>query len=171
MDIITTALDKLGFDWQIALANLINFALVYLLLNKLVFKKLAAAIQERKQLIEAGVAHSAEAENILKHAREEAEMLKRDAKQKAVAIMADASDKAQVYTLEARQNAAVLEEQLVSSAKKQAESTFQNELLIQKEQLAEKIVDVAEKILQDEITGEKQKSFVLKQLNTNTIAS
>lgn len=52
---IQSALGKLGFDWQVAIANLINFLIIYFLLKKFVFDKLADAILERKTKAEGNV--------------------------------------------------------------------------------------------------------------------
>lgn len=49
MEIASSVLSKLGFDWQVALANLVNFLIVYFLLKKVVFNKLRDAILERKR--------------------------------------------------------------------------------------------------------------------------
>lgn len=55
MEIARSILDKLGFDWQVALANLVNFLIIYFLLKKFIFDKLADAISERKKKAEANV--------------------------------------------------------------------------------------------------------------------
>lgn len=56
MEIVQSVLGKLGFDWQVAIANLINFLIIYFLLKKFVFDKLADAIAERKIKAEANIA-------------------------------------------------------------------------------------------------------------------
>lgn len=69
MEIASSVLNKLGFDWQIALANSINFLIVYFLLKKVVFNKLRDAILERKAKTEEGI-----------RLREEAKLLNTEAK-------------------------------------------------------------------------------------------
>lgn len=165
MDIITTALDKLGFDWQIALANLVNFALIFFLLNKLVFKKLAQSIQERKEIIEEGVNNSIQSETILGQAKQDAEKAKQEARQDALGIIADASHKAASYTSDAEHRALLIEEKLISDAHKRADSAFESELQAQKVELAEKIVSVSKDILMNELSdSKKQEAFIVKQL-------
>lgn len=166
MDIITTALDKLGFDWQIALANLVNFGLIFFLLNKLVFKKLAQSIQERKEIIEEGVNNSIQSETLLSQAKQDAEKTKQEAKQEALGIIADASHKAQEYTSDAEHRALQIEEKLVADAKKRAELTFESELQMQKIELAEKLVLASKKVFLSEFSdSKKQEEFIAKQLS------
>lgn len=60
MEIAQEVLSKLGFDWQVALANLLNFLIIYFLLKKVIFDRLAGAIAERKIKAEANVSLRAE---------------------------------------------------------------------------------------------------------------
>lgn len=165
MEIITSALSKLGFDWQIALANTINFALVFILLNKLVFKKLAQNIEERKKIIQEGVDNATQSETILAQTKQEADAAKEQARKEALGIIADASHKAQEYTSDAEHRALQLEEKIISDAKKRAESTFESELHAQKIELAEKLVLASKKVFLDEFSdNKKQEEFIVKQL-------
>lgn len=59
---ISVILGKLGFDWQVALANLINFLLVFFVLKQFVFAPIQNILQERKKKIEEGIHKANEAE-------------------------------------------------------------------------------------------------------------
>lgn len=56
MELVASVLGKLGFDWRVALANLVNFLIIYFLLKKVIFDKLADAISERQKKAAANVA-------------------------------------------------------------------------------------------------------------------
>ncbi len=78
MEIASSVLSKLGFDWQVALANLVNFLIVYFLLKKVVFNKLRDAILERKAKVQEGVRLREEAELLRKEAQEMKEVMKKE---------------------------------------------------------------------------------------------
>jgi len=81
MEIASSVLSKLGFDWQVALANLVNFLIVYFLLKKVVFNKLRDAIIERKAKTEEGV-----------RLREEAKLLHAEAQATKGLMMKDVAN-------------------------------------------------------------------------------
>jgi len=99
MNIITSALSALGFDFQVAIANLINFAIIFFLLNKYLFPKIRTVIEERKKTIAEGITNSElakkqlltaeqEKSGILERAQEEAREIRVEAmKQKHERLM------------------------------------------------------------------------------------
>jgi F-type H+-transporting ATPase subunit b len=78
MEIASGVLSKLGFDWQVALANLVNFLIVYFLLKKVVFNKLRDAILERKAKAQEGVRLREEAALLNIQAQEMKEEMKKE---------------------------------------------------------------------------------------------
>jgi F-type H+-transporting ATPase subunit b len=73
MEQIIEILGSIGFDWRVALANLVNFLIVFYLLNKFVLSAVRKTLAERKARIEQGIedARNAEAALIDAQAREE----------------------------------------------------------------------------------------------------
>jgi len=76
-------LQKIGFDWQVALANLVNFLIILFLLKKFAFKPVGKLIKDRQDRIREGLDKAKEAEarlrdvddiakGILKKTRQEA---------------------------------------------------------------------------------------------------
>ncbi len=59
-------LQKIGFDWQVALANLFNFLLILFLLKKFAFKPVGKMIKDRQDKISEGLQKAEEAEIRLK---------------------------------------------------------------------------------------------------------
>ena len=72
-------LGKIGFDWQVALANLINFFIVFLLLKKFFFKKIKETIRERRNKIEKGLEDAEKAAESLKSAEIEKDSIVKEA--------------------------------------------------------------------------------------------
>lgn len=113
-------LGKVGFDWQVALANLVNFALVFIILNFLVFKPLKKVIADRKAKIDEGLENAHKAEAALVEASSKKEELLRDAYQESQDIITKAKEeKNKVLSSageEAAQEATKIRQQAISEA-------------------------------------------------------
>ena len=59
-------LGKIGFDWQVALASLVNFLIILFVLKKFAFKPIKKLIQERQNKINEGIEKAEEASIRLK---------------------------------------------------------------------------------------------------------
>jgi len=87
-------LQKIGFDWQVALANLFNFLVILFLLKKFAFKPVGKLIKDRQDKISEGLQKAEEAgarlheidviaKNILKKSQQESIDLINSARQKS----------------------------------------------------------------------------------------
>lgn len=65
MEGLLAILGKVGFDWQVALANLFNFLIIFFILKKYAFKPIGKLIKERNDKIEKGLTDATEAESAL----------------------------------------------------------------------------------------------------------
>ena len=102
MDGLLEILGKIGFDWQIALANLINFLIIFFLLNKLVFKPLNRVMKERQSKIEKGMHAYEESKAILKEAEEKKQEEIREAERASHDILAAAQMRARTIVEDAQ---------------------------------------------------------------------
>lgn len=83
-------LSKIGFDLEVAIANLVNFLIIFLLFKIFFFKPIQKMIDERKAKIQQGLEQAVEAEQAIKKAEEDASAIVRDAKSEAATVLADA---------------------------------------------------------------------------------
>lgn len=95
MQFINNILHSIGFNWHVALANFINFLIILFILNKFVFKKVFANIEERKSLIEEGLQNASLAESNLKSAVEQGEEIILNSKKEAEKVYKSIIDKGQ----------------------------------------------------------------------------
>jgi len=93
---IGDVLGNLGFDWKVALANLVNFLIIYYLLRNVVFKKLGHAIKERQEKIQKGLDDAKKAESALVMAESEKEEILKKAQKESKNITEEADKKAKV---------------------------------------------------------------------------
>lgn len=109
---IGDVLGKLGFDWKVALANLVNFLIIFWLLRNVVFRKIGAAIRERREKIQAGLDDAEKAKTELMMAGHEKERIITEGHQEAKSL---------VLTAEARG------EEIVEAARVEAEAETHKE--------------------------------------------
>jgi len=83
-------LGKLGFDLEVAIANLFNFLIIFLLFRIFFFKRIQKIIDERREKIEQGLHHATAAARSLKDAQDQAHEVIREAKIHAESVLEDA---------------------------------------------------------------------------------
>lgn len=84
---ILEILGKIGFDWQLALANLINIGIIFLVLYKFAFTPIKKKIEEREASIKKGLSQAHDAEVVLKEAHDEKEEIIKQAKRDAILVL------------------------------------------------------------------------------------
>ena len=85
-------LSNIGFDWQVALANFINFLIIFYILKKFVFGPIGKIIQKRNSIIQEGVSKAQQSETELLVAQQKASEEIKAAKSHANQIIADAKE-------------------------------------------------------------------------------
>ncbi len=153
-------MEGLGINWKIFLGDLLNFAILFFLLKKFVFKYFSETLRKRKEKIELGLKKTEEAEATLgkiriqekeireageRNARELVKEAQVSAEKKREAILALAEDEKQ---------------KIILAAKETAEKEIAEKREQQKKETAEMSFLVAEKILKEKFDREKDKKFV-----------
>ncbi len=160
MEALLNTLSSVGFDWHIALANFVNFLIVFVVLYKLVFKKLGATLTSRAKKIEAGLDDAAKGHHLLATAEEEKKKLIKEAEDKHLKIVEEAEVQADHLAKEiihdAKSAAAALHAEVVQEKTHLKES-------VEKEfaQIAPSlVVSLFEKSLKSSMTKEANDAFV-----------
>jgi F-type H+-transporting ATPase subunit b len=118
----TGVLGTLGINMPLFIAQLVNVAIVLLVLRAFVFKPLVKMLEERRQKIEAGVAHAAEADKRLASAKQEEASLHASAKAEARGIVDEARAKGEAERAERVAQAAHDIDRQVADAKEKIAS-------------------------------------------------
>jgi F0F1-type ATP synthase membrane subunit b/b' len=100
MDQLLSMLANIGFNWHIALANFVNFLIVFTILHFLVFKKVSVTLKHRKHAIEKGLDDAEKSKQLLLSAEEEKAKALRVAHESHMAIIKDAETKANALASE-----------------------------------------------------------------------
>jgi F-type H+-transporting ATPase subunit b len=83
-------LSKIGFDLEVALANFVNFLIIFLLFKIFLFKPIQKIIDARREEIKLGLSQASQAQVSLNLAEEESEKLIKEARSKANNILLEA---------------------------------------------------------------------------------
>jgi F-type H+-transporting ATPase subunit b len=164
MDLITP-------DFGLLFWMVLSFGIVLVILKKFAWKPVLGAIQEREESIHNALAQAEKAkeemaklqagnEDLLKQAREERDGLIKDAREARDKMVNDAKDIAKTEA-----------EKIMTSAREAIENEKAGAIAEIKTQVAVLSVEIAEKILRDELSAEdKQKKLVnnlLEDVNLN----
>jgi F-type H+-transporting ATPase subunit b len=158
MDILEI-LGKIGFDWQVALANLVNFLVIYWILKKYAFGPIAKIIDERKQKIEEGLSHAQRAETELQLAKDEHERIVTEARVEANAIVSTAKERGDQMIAHAGDKAREEADGIVATAKKQAKAAEVEAEKRFRMKAGNLVAQSVQKILREDIDPAKDKTL------------
>lgn len=166
MNILMDTLAKLGFDWKLALVNLVNVTIIFLLLKKFLFAKVFAFIEERKKMIQTGVEHAIQAKTDLEMAEKKVTDILKHAKEEASEIIGKAHDEAKNQAEQIKAKSLQEIEQLIVEAKKKIKAEKDEMMQEAKQEVAEIVILAVEKVLKEKLTAEKDKTFIQNILKT-----
>jgi F-type H+-transporting ATPase subunit b len=86
MEFILNTLGQIGFNWHVALANFLNFLIIFFILKKFVFAKIFNILDNREKIIKTGLENSRQAEIILNKAKDDSDNILKSARDDADSI-------------------------------------------------------------------------------------
>jgi F-type H+-transporting ATPase subunit b len=162
---------KLGIDWKILIAQMINFGLVVFVLWKFAYKPIIAMLEQRTAKIEGGVKNAERVEQELKDimvrrdeelkkARQESQAIVEQARRDGEGLRAElrqaAETEAQKILTQTRQSMAAEKDQMMQEAK--GELAVMVKMAAEKV-LSEKLDDASDaKLIQAAVTAVKKES-------------
>lgn len=157
-------LGKIGFDWQVALANLVNFIIIFIILKKFAFAPIKKIITERQRKIDEGLDNAKKAETELLMAEEIREKKIQKARIEANSIVGSAQKKGDEIVNKSKEEAGITKATIISEGEKQIaqkKEMIKNEV---EKETAGIIIDGIEKILRESLTEDQQKDYIKKVL-------
>jgi F-type H+-transporting ATPase subunit b len=162
MEKIIEILGSIGFDWRVALANLVNFAIVFYLLNRFVLKGIKKTLAERKANIEKGLEDSKKAETALIMAKQKEDEIVREAAEKANSIVINASHKGDELIKNAEKKGLENGADMIKKAEQEIERKMKKAEKEAESIAAELVLEGVKKMLIEEVDGGKNKEFIAK---------
>ena len=159
MDLLSV-LGNIGFDWKLALANLVNFLIIYYLLKRYAFEPIAKIINERKQKVEEGIEMTKKAEEELETSQKERESIISDAKHESNEIVAKAHEQAKALREHANTQSAKDKDEMLSNAQAKVEKERQEMQTAVRAEVSDLIVLSTEKIIGEDISEDSHEKII-----------
>ncbi len=148
---------KLGIDWKLLLAQIVNFLILFFILYKLVYKPILNVLDKRKKMIEKNVEDTKRIEDRLTKLEEERAKVLSDASKEAMAIIEKTKKVAEEDREKALANAKKEISLLAERYRGQLKEEKAEMIHEIKKEVAELIVSSSQKILQKEFSSNDQK--------------
>jgi len=152
-------LEKLGIDWRLLIAQIVNFLILLTVLYKLLYKPVLKMLNDRTTRIEKSLADAAKIESNVKQADEERMQKIVEARKEAQKIIEEAKKEAekvkQDLVAEARQEA----EKILTAGKTQLEAEKENVLKGIRKEVAGLVIAGTEQVLQDIVDDNMHKAI------------
>ena len=148
---------KLGIDWRLLLAQMINFGILVFVLTKFLYRPMLKLLDERRQKIAEGLAQAEEAAKARRETEEWRKLEEQKLRQEADRILAEAKTQGEALqeniTAKAFEEANRIREQTRKDLERERQRVFQE---AQKE-LAGLAIFAAEKVLERSMSDEDTK--------------
>lgn len=155
---------ELGIEPVLLVAQIINFAIIFFVLKKFLYKPLFSVIDKRKREIEEGLAMARKIQEDEEKAKEKQEKLIADAKKEARAIVEEAKKQAEQQKKQMLADAQKEVASMMEKAKAQAEAKMK----AVEEEMRRQVVDLAalmaEKVLPDVLSEADHRKLIASQL-------
>lgn len=161
---IFSALANIGFDWKVALANLVNFLIIFYLLKRFVFSKMQSTLDARKQKIADGLEHAQKAETAKVMAEEEKKQTLEKAREEAAGIVQSARDEERRIVGEAGAKGEQEAQSIIEQGRARIAAEEQSMREGVEREAGAAIVASVRTILKEEITAEKSARIIKDEL-------
>jgi F-type H+-transporting ATPase subunit b len=146
MDFAET-LSNIGFDWRMALANLINFLIILVILKKFAFNSIRKTLTERQDKIEKGLEDAQKAATELQMAQSTRDKTLMNARLEADKILTATNEASSRIVAEAKQVCDQKQKEIVIKAKEVIESEKQKMLTEVKGEIVKTVIQATEKMI------------------------
>ncbi len=159
-------LGTLGVNWKIFIAQLVNFAVVLLILWRWVYRPVVKLLDDRSKKIGDSITNAERIEKELTHLETRKVEVMRDAERKAQEIMTDAARSAEASRVEMTAKARVEVEKIVKQGKEQLNADKTRMLAEAKTEIADLVIQVTSKVLEEKVDEKHDRKLAQKVLSS-----
>ena len=152
-------LTKLGIDWKLFIAQLINFMILFFVLRAVAWKPILEALENRRKKIAEGIENAELAEEKLESISLQKDKVITSARIEAKQIIEEAKQKAEKIREEKNQITKAEIEKQIEEAKKKIKNEKQESFQALQKELANLITEATGKIIKN-LDSEKQNELV-----------
>lgn len=158
-------LNKLGIDWKLLIAQIINFLVLLFVLYRFAYKPVLAMLEKRTKKIEKGLKDAEEAKKQLEAGRKKQAEILRKTRAEAKSIVEKAYIQAERGKSEIAAEAKAQKEKMIADAKAQIGQEKEKAVREIKSEIGNLIVAATEKIIDEKIDEEKDKEIIEKLIS------
>jgi len=164
MDILEI-LSKIGFDWRMGLANLVNFLIIFWLLKRFAWKPIQEKIKQREDKIEKGLEDAEKAAGELAMAQENYNKKINEAKKESNLIIAKATEQGRELINQAGDKAERRANQIIAQAKKTISKEKEKMLSDVKNETVNIAFEITGKILKQKLNSKTDAQLIKKLIS------
>lgn len=155
---------NLGINGKLFLAQAINFLILFWILHKIVFKRLFAFLEQRRNRIEKGIEFAAKAEQEMQRINEARHVQIENAKKEGEKILAENKAAALLLAKETADIAKKEAEKIVMRAKEDAIRASHDAIRGAEEEIRDAAFLLAQKVLSRALTKQDEEKFAKEAL-------
>lgn len=159
-------LASLGINLPLFIFQLINFAIVAVILWFLILKPLTKKLAERQKMIDESISNAERATKQLEEAETEKRALMTKARAESELLLSKVEKQAAELKEEAAQNAKRQAEKVLAETKKIIEEEKNKMFAEVRKQTVELVVEATQKIIGEKITSEKDRKLIEESLKS-----
>lgn len=164
MENLLGILGQIGFDWQVALANLVNFLVILFILKRYAFGPIGKLIKERQERINEGLLNAENNKKILLNTQREYEAVLLSARTESHNLIQEAKKEANIKKDQLLEQTRKEVAQMLESGKKSLEIEKVKMLSEAKKEMVGLVVLMTEKVLGSKV-DEAYSAKIVKELN------
>lgn len=151
---------KLGIDWKLLLAQVINFFILLWILKRYAYKPILGALQKRSTTIAKSLDEAKQIDVQVKQLADEKVRVIRQARVEAIGIVDQARKDAEAFAASTRAQAQAQSAEIVAAAKKEVVTMKDEVMADAKSDLADLVVAATEKVVRMKVEGTHDRKMV-----------
>jgi len=157
-------LTKLGIDWKLLIAQIVNFLVLLFVLWKFAYGPVLGMLDKRQKKIEKGLKDADEAHKKLVESEEKQKEILRKARTEAKDIVEKAHQQAEKSKSEIADEAKAQAEKIISGARVEIETEKAKSIAEIKSEIGGLVIAATEKIIGEKIDEKKDKELIEKAI-------
>lgn len=157
--------EKLGIDGKLIIAQIVNFVLLLIILQKVAYKPVLKMLKERSEKIEKSIKQAEKIEKELKNTEKIKLAEIKKAKEEAQKIINEAIKSSEKKSQEAVEKIKIKTQEVVEMAKREIRLEKENSIKEAKKEISDIALQIATKIIGNNIDDSRQKKLVDKALS------
>jgi len=157
--------ENLGINWKLFLSQLVNFAIVFFVLKRFVFKPIQDILDKREEIISKGLDNAKEAETNLQMAESKYKEKIEQARIEGNKVIAEAQEKHNIIVAKAQSNAKEELDKIMEETRIKVDDEEKKMVSRVKKQVIDLTFLATEKLLDKKINKETDQKFVENIIN------